>query len=585
MLFRSPILGDNSGFGTVGARAQSVYLYESPSSTSHFSRVGGNYENLLSPWRTYFSDRARAYKAIKSVSQLQELKDGVLVLPSALALGEPERVAIAAFRARGGSVLATWATGTRDASGEWVGWSFLEQLGVSNVSEIPTASLLTRLVLNGEMPVSYSHGAGQSIALGKAAEPLLAMQGSHIAARFMGSDHVISADRQQEGAVLYSESKLKASRAVVFAFAESTWEAKPFATQLIIDDALKWLSHDVSVIKAAWPQAKRSAQVIQVDAGENVSKAPEGAAAGMLDLATLLQAAGYPATAFLTSAFAKDEPTLALALEKVFEIGYHGDVLEGLKGVDPATQRKRLDLMRVDLARVLPRSRSALGFRAPLESYSANTEQIIQQMGIRYHGVEPNRFDDRIPHFAKLPELLPKDDLLLLPRSQRDDIKLLAQGLSVEQLSSALITDFDFSFETGALGWLSLHGQNLGLGSPMSKSLAHLVKHTKTQTRPVWYANAGQIDQWWRDRERVKVSSQFNGKLLDLSVTVTGDSSVSGAGLVVMLPAKGLHPIVRAAKVGTELPQAAPVDEFRWKIVFAELKPGNYNYAVAFETR
>ena len=582
--WQNPVFGNSNNFGYFGDKEQAVYLYESPASVEHFSRNAGKYENLLSPWRTYFSERSRSYKSIKTVADLQALKGGVLVLPSALALGDAERLAITSFRSKGGSVLATWATGTRDDRGQWAGWGFLEQMGAKDVSELAVAEGSRYLVLSGELPVSYSQGAGKSIALGKSAEPLLSMKGKHIAGRLAGADGVIGPDRIGEGAVVYSESTTNASRAVVFAFAESSWEAKPFTAHLLIDDALQWLGHDVSVVKAAWPQAKRSAQVIQLDLDSAPVSASDGVASGVLDFVSVVRSAGYPATAFLTSSAAKDDPQIAQALEKSFEIAYHGDAATGLKGIDSAMQRQRLERMRSDLARVLPRSRSATGFRAPMESYTPVTESIIQQMGIRYHGVEPSRVDDRLPHFAQLPELAPQDDLLLLPRTQRSDLDLSAQGQTAEQLGAALIADFNAAVDTGALGWLSVHSQSLGNGRPFSKGFGEFIKYTKAQPRSVWFANAGQVNQWWRDRERVKVSSNFNGKRLDLSVTITGDSSVSDAGLIMMVPAKGLRPIVRAIKVGVVLPQISPIDEFRSKIVFSELKPGNYNYTVTFET-
>ena len=52
----------------------------------------------------------------------------MLILASAEILDDEERKAIEGFSAAGGSILATWMMGTRDAKAQLKGYDFLENL-------------------------------------------------------------------------------------------------------------------------------------------------------------------------------------------------------------------------------------------------------------------------------------------------------------------------------------------------------------------------------------------------------------------------------------------------------------------------
>lgn len=573
--WRHPAIGATASVSFFSPREARVYLYQSPSTFDHFARVGGNYENLLGPWLQYFNERGRAFKIAKGADEIQTLTKGVLVLPSAVALSDAERAAIVAFRGRGGSVLATWASGTRNERGEWLGWTFLEQLGARDIVEMPATEENRHLVLLGESTVSHTQGAGQRVWMGKNAEPLLRMKGQHVAARFMNWARVPDDGGLAEGAVIFAEENRKSSRAVVFGFPESAWEARPLVTQLLIDDALRWLLHDVAVIRSAWPDGKRAAQVIEMDTEEGFPNA--------VNFAAMMRASGIPATFFALTSVAKNNAQVLNELAAGFEIAYHGDVHIGFKGLDPAVQRKRIADMRSELASVYPGAATAVGFRAPTEGYDQNTEMALLAAGIRYHAADPGRSDARLPLFAKLNDAPASEDLVVLPRTQRDDLNLSASNLSPEQTRQALISDFNHAAESGALGWLSVHSQNFSADSTLAQAFPEFLQHARKQQKSVWLANGRQVADWWRDRERFRADYSFDGRRLDLSVTVMGDKPVKGASLVVMLPARRMLPSVRAAKIGISMPDVVALDEFRALLQFQSLKPGHYNYVVTFD--
>lgn len=569
----TPVIGAKGLMGFDSSSAP-IVLYESAGTKAHFLGIGGNYETLLNPWRNYFSERNRSYKVLKSAEELAKLKTGVLVLPSALALSDAERNAILSFRDKGGSVLATWATGTRNERGEWVGWQLLERLGATSVSEMPNELETRQLVLTGESPLNHSQPAGQRLWMGKTSEALLRLKGESAVGRFMNWARVLDDSKKTEGAVVYSESKDTASRAVVFAFAESAWESRPFAAHILIDDTLKWLRHEAVAVRASWPDGKRAAQVIEMDTEEGFENS--------LNFAALMQASSYPATFYVLTSAAKAAPQALSTLSKNFEIAYHGDVHESFKDVAPAQQQKRMMTMLNDMAALLPKNQGRSGFRAPTEGYDANTELNLHRLGIRHHAADPQRSEGRLPLFAKLPEVSPDEDLVVLPRTQRDDINLALHNMTVEQTTKALSDDFDEAVGTGALGWLSVHSQNFQATGTLAKAFPDYLSHVKKNDTKVWVASAGQVAQWWRQREKFKLDSSYNGKRLDFNVTVKGEAPVAGASVIIMLPQKGMLPHVLGTKVGMEMPSVTLLDEYRALLVFKTLNPGNYGYQTSF---
>jgi peptidoglycan/xylan/chitin deacetylase (PgdA/CDA1 family) len=573
----TPVLGSKSSFSLFNSSSASVYLYESPETAGHFAKIGGNYETLLKPWREYFSERKRDLKLVKDTKGLTKMKSGVLILPSALALSAADRSAIAVFREKGGAVLATWATGTRGANGDWAGWKFLEELGVSYAGDIPNDADTRHLVLSGESVLSHSHPAGQRLLMTKTPEMLLRLKGEAAAGRFMNLARISDDSRKQEGAVIYSEVKDTGARSAVFAFSENAWESRPIAMYSVIDDTLRWLAHEVVATRGAWPMGKRAAQVVEMDVEDGFSNA--------LNFTSQMRSNAYPATCYVLTSIAKTQPEATSSLAKECEIAFHGDVHESFKGVAAAQQRERIVAMKKDMATLLPNSSKFTGFRAPMEGYDFNTETILLNQGFKHHAVDPQRSEARMPFFAKPQERDPDADLVVLPRTQRDDINLASQNLSVDQTVKALKDDLEETLSTGALGWLSLHSQNFQPEGVLAGAFPEYLNHLKTKRSMLWVATANQVTHWWHQRDRFKLESSYNGKRFDMNITVKGERSVDGATVILMLPRKGFFPHVSGTKVGMDLPKIETIDAYRAALVFDSLAPGNHGYQVTFDSR
>ena len=223
-----------------------------------------------------------------------------------------------------------------------------------------------------------------------------------------------------------------------------------------------------------------------------------------------------------------------------------------------------------------------LGFRAPTEGYDATTETVLQRNGLRYHVADPNRSEVRLPLFAKVPGVNPDDDIIVLPRTQRDDLNLLKIASTTDELTQALIADTDLALDNGALALLSIHTQNFAADSPLARAMPGMLLHAKQLKDRLWLASTGDVARWWREREHVQFSPSYKGRRLEMAVSITGAQPVVGASFIVFLPQKDISLAVKSTKIGGILPTVKALDPYRKVLVFPGLPPGNHSYQITF---
>lgn len=567
--------------GTSGTRGGEgpIYLYNSRQTTQYLAQAGGNYDVLLKPWRDYFKQRGRAFREIQNLQDLSNQPGSVVILPSAIALNDAERTQIANFQSRGGAVLATWASGSRDGTGTWRGWQFMATLGFHVVDQISTKAADRQMVFRGETPLTLDQPAGQRVWMTNSSEPLLRITGGMIAAQFANWSRDMPDDQRRDGAALYTEGTN--SRAVAFAFSESSWEAAPVPIHQLIDSTLDWLQRRPSLALASWPDGKLAAQIIEMDTEQDFGN-------GAL-FSQMMQNRRLPMTFFVVTSVALQHPDALRAYAASGEIGYHGDVHDRFKGESALEQKTRLTTMQQQLRSLLPASKdTAIGFRAPYESYDATTERQMRDKGIQYHVAGPNRSDAQLPLFVKMPDVAPADELLVIPRTQRDDLNLLADARAPDAVTGKLLADLTSTVANGGLGLLSVHSQNFATGSSLAQAMPAYLDQVAKDSRAgvLWTASAADINHWWRERQRIRIAaSVIRGQRLEMNITVTGDKPVKGATIDVFLPTRNAVPAVRGSKVGAAVPQIRRVDDFRSQFVFDSLAPGDYSYQVNFSER
>ncbi|MEO7200607.1 MAG: polysaccharide deacetylase family protein, partial [Dokdonella sp.] len=516
---------------------------------------------------------------VEDLGKLSERPGSVLILPSAIALNDRERAQIANFQAHGGGVLATWASGSRDGIGQWRGWQFMSALGFNVLGQITSTTTNRQMVIKGETPLTENQSAGQRVWMTNSSEPLLRMTGEMIAAQFADWSREVAADHSREGAVLYTEGKN--SRTAAFAFSESSWDAAPVPIHQLVDSTLNWLQRRPGLALASWPNGSQAAQVVEMDTEQDFGN-------GALFSAMMKKEQLRP-TFFVVTSVAQQNTAALLAYATSGEIAYHGDIHDGFKGQSAMVQKGRLVNMQQQLGSVFPDSaRTAIGFRAPYESYDATTEQMLHDVGIQYHVAGPNRSEAQLPLFVKMPGVALEDELMVIPRTERDDFNLLAGSPTPDAIRGELLADLNSTLGNGGLGLLSVHSQNFVAGSPLVQAMPAYLAQVATYSRVgvLWAVPAGDINHWWRERRRFRIAaSVLRGQRLQMDITVTGHKPVKGATIDVFLPNRKDVPVVRGSKVGAVAPEIRRVDDFRSQFVFGSLAPGDYSYQVNFSER
>ncbi|MBI5720451.1 MAG: polysaccharide deacetylase family protein [Burkholderiales bacterium] len=587
-----------------------VHLYVSPATQAWFARIGGRYDALVKPWRDLLAAASFATREVDRLDGLSGEAGGVLVLPSAVALGAAERRALLRFRREGGSILATWATGARDAEGAWQGYGFVRELvGVAVDGEIDKDARTRFLIPYGETPVNRSVPAGRRLWLGQLGERPLRLSGGVEAAAYMDWARTVLRTGDHHSAIVYDEAG--PGRVVMFGFAETAWDFHPEEMRALAGDAVRWLRRQPGAKLAAWPHSHRAAQLIEMDTEEGFGNA--------IHFAELMESMNAAGTFYCLTSEARRHRALVRQLAARHEIGFHGEVHIGFKGLSRAKQQARLERMFSDMREILGAADvgwppgAGHGFRAPTEAYDDTTETLLLAMGLRHHVVDPNRSADRLPMFAAVAGADPSRDLVVLPRGQLDDLNYVQLKLDDDQIGAALIGEYEMNLRMAGLAVLSVHSQNFAdpdrlLGKPqhtalMTHALEDLARHVGPRHDRVWMAPGGRIAQWWRERSRATLAARAEGGQLALELEVTGATPIEGLTVRVDHPREEAVPTVRpaaatAATAATAasavpavalqatapapVPQVRRIDRFSSALVFATAAPGRHRYVVTF---
>lgn len=557
----------------LGVDVPTVYLYRSPTTERYLGQVGGRYQTLLEPWRAFF--RERPYRLVETarLDDIPRHADTVLILPSALALSASERRGLRALQQSGAGILATWSPGTRDAKGEWVGHGLYEQLfGVSVAGELPSDSEARFLNLFGDTPLTAGYPAGRRVWIEATSEVALRLAGGTVAANYMNWIRTGGSDASM-AAVLYGEHGAERAHArwVAFGFAETSWGVQADKLTGLLENSLHWLARGVSVHKAAWPAPYRAAYLIEMDTEDGFANARHFAA--------MMEAHGLRSTFYSLTSEARRYPHLVRRLAERHEIAFHGDVHDGFRGQSAAEQGRRLERMLAEMRAITGGAIPTVGFRAPREEYDRVTERLLHEKGFRHHAADPERTDARLPFFSESGSADPETALVVLPRTQNDDISLHAGDLSEnapQRLREAMLADFHNVLEMGGLGLLSVHSQYFGDDGALHAALPAFLEAVAARRAQVWVAGANEIADWWRQRERFRLRLSGTAQAVRLDLEVEGEQSLPHGAVIVTHRRAGLAPQVAAEPELRRRISVIPLDAFRSAVVFADLKPGAY---------
>lgn len=553
-----------------------VYLYSSPLTQTFFTLNGSNYGTLKDRWREYLKSYGKNFFQISRAQLLAGPKTGVLVLGSAVLLDTQERQAIQEFAKSGGSILATWGTGVRDGKGQWAGYGFIEELFGMNVVGPVVEEDERFLNTFGDGALTWGIPSGTRIYLGSVAEAPLRVNSPNLAGRYFNWERIPS-EKNITGAIAFAETA--GSRRVYLGFSESSWEYDQLLQlPAALDSMISWLRREPRVFKAAWPDGLLSAQLLEMDSEDKYPNA--------LNFAKLLDENQMRGTFYSLTSVAEKYKDIVLQLSEKHEIGYHGEVHVGFKGKSMQAQTDRLKEMSDGMKRIMG-SRAQVrvtGFRAPTESWDATTEKLLRKMGVLHHVVDPSAGEGRVPYFSQSdPGFGTEEAIVVLPRTQMDDLNYLSRRLTIEKASQLIALDFDYLFEAGALGVLSVHSQNYGQDGLMAKLTPPYIKRLNEHRKDVWVASGGDIAEWWRARARV-IYQPAKGAANAFSFEVKAPANVKGMTFFVTHPSidKPLKTVVPTS-TGAPMPEVRRLDAYRTALVFKqELKVGQYAYHLEF---
>jgi hypothetical protein len=559
-----------------------VILYASRTTRAYFSAGGVDAGVNIQAWEDVLRKYSIPFETVSSVESLEKKSSGVLVLPSTVALSERERQAVIGFRAKGGSVLASWLTGVRNEYGEWRGFGFMETaLDTKVVGNTEADEDDTFLIPYGDSPVTHQVPAGLRIWMERAKEWYpLRLAGRHPAAHIMDWSRTVSSEKQSATLVFDERNQVsgKPSRSVVLGFPERLWvSADAKALEPIVLNAVRWLLRQPDAYTSAWPHPYASAFVLAIDAADTMADTD-------LKHGKLVGDLGGHATYYVLTEQAVQSAEILKKIQAAgHEIAYLGDRFEGFKELSTSAQIKRLDTMLREMKSSGIELAADAGFHPPMELYDKTTEKLLTARGFGYYVAGLDASEARLPFLSPgvvaEPEAKPAKTIVVLPRTQSDPEDLLAEGDPVSGLK-LFLSELDLAEKMAGLSVVRISNKS----TLNDIQLGAISKQLKIKRDRMWLTTAGQVAQWWRERERVSIS--FDSKTVPprLSVTIKGDKPLQQAANVwVNLPDSGSSLRLVAAETYEKLPKIARIDAWRASMDLNGLTPGEYHWYLYFD--
>jgi hypothetical protein len=569
------------------AQQAPLLVYASPTTSTYFAAGGINYQNNIDTWLDFLRRHNIAFELVSNLDALDRAVGGAVLLPSALALSEAEKRALARYRDNGGAILATWLCGVRNERGEWTGFGFMERvLNVKVTGNTEADQDDTFLMPFGDSPVSHQLPSGLRIWTERIPDWYpLRLTGQHMAGAIMDWSRTVQPGKNN-GMIAYDRRDTgsgRQSRAVVLGYPERLWlSADRQAFDALAQDALSWLLRQPDVYNAAWPYPYGSAMVLAVNTSE-VSEETDAA------YAKQTEDSGWRGTYYVLSERADNSKALIQKLQaRGHAVGFFGDRLNNLQNQSVSQQGKRLDTMIAEAKEAGIELGPDSGFRAPLESYDATTIKLLKARGFGHMITDQGASEARLPVITPPTAAAPTPaataappSMVLLPRTLSSPEDLLADGdpaLAVQNF----MTELDLSNDMAALGVLAIPTRTSLSPAQWSAILAHL----KTSPRHVWLATAAQVTHWWHDHQRVSVSVDANVTPALLTVEVSdGMPLQQPITLLANLPEPGNGLRLVPDAVYGVTPKVASFDDLRAAIILEGLTPGKYYWYLYFDQR
>lgn len=566
----------------VGPQTQStvdvnVWLYVSLASQTHLMKLGADPTTGTRIWEHYLRSNQLPFARVTVADDLTRISTpALLILASSVVLSDAEKQAVLEWRNRGGSVLSTWLTATHSPSGESMNLDFMRDvLDVSVVGNTQDEADDIFMTMHGDQPVSHSLQAGTRVWLPRIPNQLpLRLVGKHEAAQIMNWSRSF-AMKTPAGLISYNERKMPSgrhSRTVTLGYPERSWQsANPDQLKAVTGEVFAWLRRQPSAYLSAWPFPYQSVSLLAVQAAEQLGDGDAAIAKKLSDM-------GGRSTFYVNSSLAEKGAPLIKKVQGIgHEIAYYGDSFEGFKGQPKSKQAERMDAMQKQFAEagiVVPMPAS---FAAPLESYDATTQGLLQDRKFDNYLAFMEVSESSLPFFANKSDTT-SEGTVVLPRT------LIGPEDALDDDPDTGLDNFlvglELSARMGGMSVVRIPSQSLLLPEQRKR----IWEKMSAMREKVWMASAKQIAEWWRNRDRVRVNLESHPQGYVVSATVARAVEVQEPlSILVNLPHPNSRVLLQALKPGDKLPEVRMVDPWRAAITMRAPVAGHYAWLLKFE--
>ncbi|MGH7644111.1 MAG: polysaccharide deacetylase family protein, partial [Gemmatimonadales bacterium] len=487
------------------------------------------YPRQLAAWERRLREvGAEAVTRVATAEQIRALGPHRLVVaPAALCLAAAEVEALEQHIAAGGHLVIDWATGARGAGCEWLGWEVVRTLTAAvDVRELEPRDGLYLVVPAGS-PLAAGLDPATRIELRAASQLALTVRGPHVYWADWALNAAPAASGGEADAAAWHRTTERGGRVVWFGFRPGQAAQAEDAARLeaLLRNGLRWAAGLAYAEIAPWPHGHRAALVLSEDVE---AEFPNAAA-----LAALARRKGVPATFFVVSQLALEQPDLASVLAAAGEVGGHTSDHLPVVGLAAGDQRTRLRRNWTELRGWT--GTAPVGLRPPEELFDAATLLAWREAGGLYiAGVNNAR--------SAAPEILPTPagSIVLLPRVMKDDYNVFVQesALRRERLRDAYLEGMRKVRAVGGLALVTLHTQ-VG-GQPNRLVVVGDVIDSAQAERHWWIATGGDVARWWLARaDATLVLDEREHGTLEVAVTAPPAAALAGAVVELFLPGGG----------------------------------------------
>jgi peptidoglycan/xylan/chitin deacetylase (PgdA/CDA1 family) len=519
-------------------------LFESSRNRAYFPD-STYYGSTLADWEILLREAGGAVRRARRAAEVRALgPTDVLVLVEAPCLSNDEVTAVRTHLRRGGSVVANWAVGARDAQCAWRGWAAVAELtGAEDVREIPSREGLFLTVPAG---VAMSPGLAPGTRIELRPDPSLALRMA--GPRVYWSDWALNPrpDESGGGADVAAAATHSAAGGRVAWFGLRLGQAVTPMDSLrlrrMMLNGVSWAAGVPFAAAAPWPEGARAALVVALDVEDEARNA--------LATAELLRERGLEGSFYVVSQLVQSDPELAAALAAAGEVGSQTTDHTPVGGLTPQDQRVRLRRSWIDVEQWTGRGPD--GLHPPEESFDASTLAAWAAAGGTYL-LATNEARSGSPEIHRTGEAT----VVVLPRLLKDDYNIIVQDrvIRAPSLGQAYLAGMRKLRAIGGLAVVAGHTQIMRPGGRVDALGA--VLDSALDEGDWWITPATAVADWWSAREGVSLGfvpaqpmeerpGLAAGDVGDLLVEAHPTRDLAGLWVDVVLPhaTEGLVPLL-----------------------------------------